>query len=184
MASNWQTHKTTLVYDNPWISVTHREVTAPTGTAGIYGVVHFKNSAIAIIPIDSDGNTWLVGQQRYPTEHYSWEVPEGGALHRESGLRAAQRELREETGIVAGMWTSLAYSHLSNSVSDETAVAFVARDLSFTHTDLDDTELLELKKLPLADAIEMAMNGSITDALSLLALLKLKALIDDGMLLI
>lgn len=184
MVSNWQTHKTTVVYDNPWISVTHREVTAPTGKAGIYGVVHFKNSAIAIIPVDTDGYTWLVGQHRYPVNQYSWEVPEGGALHGESLLGAAQRELREETGIVAGMWTSLARSHLSNSVSDETAVAFLAQHLSFTRTEPDDTELIELKRLPLTQAIEMAMDGTITDALSLVSLLKLKALIDDGRLVI
>ena len=184
MASSWQTHKTTVVYDNTWISVTHREVTAPTGKAGFYGVVHFKNSAIAIIPVDSDGHTWLVGQERYPVGQYSWEVPEGGSIHGESLLGAAQRELREETGIIAGMWTSLARSHLSNSVSDETAFVFLAQQLSFTSTDPDDTELIELKRLPLQEAIAMAMDGTITDALSLISLLKVKVLIDDGTLVI
>ena len=61
----WQSLSKEIVYDNKWISVSHEEVTTPTGTNGIYGKVHFKNYAIGIIPIDIDGNTYLVGQFRY-----------------------------------------------------------------------------------------------------------------------
>ncbi|MFK8080502.1 MAG: NUDIX domain-containing protein [Granulosicoccus sp.] len=175
----WQTRSESIVYDNPWISVSHREVTAPTGNDGVYGVVQFKNRAIAILPIDENENIWLVGQHRYPFNHYSWEVPEGGAPIGQSLLSAAQRELREETGIVAGMWTSLLHAHLSNSVSDEQAVAYVASQLTFKTKEPDDTELIEVKKLPLGDAVRMAMDGTITDALSMLCLMKLKLLIDS-----
>jgi len=175
----WQTLSESIVYDNPWISVSHRQVTAPTGKNGVYGVVHFKNRAMAILPVDEDGNIWLVGQHRYPLNQYSWEVPEGGAPIGQSLLSAAQRELREETGIVAGLWTSLLHAHLSNSVSDEYAVAFVARQLSLKTIEPDDTELIELKKIPLQDAVCMAMDGTITDALSMMCLMKLKLLVDS-----
>ena len=177
--SGWQTHSESIVYNNAWISVSHRQVTAPTGKDGVYGVVQFKNRAMAILPIDHDGNIWLVGQHRYPLNQYSWEIPEGGAPIGESLLGAAQRELREETGIVAGLWTSLLQTHLSNSVSDEYGVAFIARELSFQTIEPDDTELIEVKKLPFQDAVTMVMDGTITDALSMLCLMKLKLLIDS-----
>lgn len=182
--SGWQTHSESMVYDNAWISVSHRQVTAPTGKDGVYGVVQFKNRAMAILPIDEKGNIWLVGQHRYPLNQYSWEVPEGGAPMGESLLGAAQRELREETGIVAGLWTSLLHTHLSNSVSDEYGVAYIARQLSFNAIEPDDTELIDVKKLPLQDAFEMAMDGTITDALSMLCLMKLKLLVDSKQLII
>lgn len=182
--AKWQTLRSTLVYDNPWISVTHRDVTAPTGNEGIYGVVHFKNHAIAIIPIDDEGNTWLVGQHRYTVDQYSWEVPEGGAAPGESRLAAAQRELREETGILASRWTSLLSAQLSNSVSDELSTAFVAQQLSFTDIAPDETESIELRKLPLLDAVAMAADGTITDALSMMSLFKIKLMIESGELVI
>ena len=140
----WQTHAIEQRYENAWITLTHRSVTAPTGNTGIYGLVHYKNTAIGVIPIDAQGFTWLVGQHRYPHNQYGWEIPEGGAPLGESALAAAQRELREETGITARRWTSLLKMHPSNSVSDEVAYAFVAQDLSYGESAPDDTELLRV----------------------------------------
>lgn len=61
----WTTRSCDVVYDNPWIEVSHHEVTTPTGSDGVYGVVRFKNLAIAVVPIDEYDHTWLVGQYRY-----------------------------------------------------------------------------------------------------------------------
>src|SRR5687768_12989875 len=97
----WQTLNTDVRYDNAWITVTHRDVINPNGGAGIYGLVHYKNLAIGILPVDAEGNTWLVGQYRYPTDHYTWEIPEGGGDRAIDPVISAQRELREETGIEA-----------------------------------------------------------------------------------
>lgn len=180
----WQTHSIDVVYDNPWITVSHRNVTAPTGNDAIYGLVHFKNTAVGIVPIDDQGNTWLVGQYRYTLDQYMWEIPEGGGHPDEGELLVAQRELREETGISAKRWTPLLETHTSNSVTDEYGVGFVAQELSFGETEPDDTENLSVKKIPLGDAIEMVMQGSITDALSMTCLLKVKLLIDSGKLII
>jgi len=176
----WETHNVETVYDNPWITVTHREVTAPTGQPGIYGMVHFKNLALAIIPIDAEGNTWLVGQQRYPLNQYAWEIPEGGGLRSVDPLITAQRELREETGISANRWTPLLTLHTSNSVTDEVAHAYIAQDLSFGENDYDDTERLEVIKLPLEEAVERVMTGEITDSLAMVSLLKAQRMIDQG----
>jgi 8-oxo-dGTP pyrophosphatase MutT (NUDIX family) len=169
----WVTHTSDIVYDNAWIEVTHRAVTTPTGTDGIYGVVHFKNLAIAVVPIDDHDHTWLVGQYRYAIDQYSWEIPEGGGQLDEDPADAARRELREECGLDAAHLDLLFSCELSNSVSDERARIYIATGLTAVPADPDDTEVLELRRLPVDEAIAMAMSGEITDALSLMALLRL-----------
>lgn len=168
----WVTMHTTEVYRNPWIQVTHREVLNPSGRPGIYGVVHFQHIAIGILPLDPDWNTWLVGQYRYTLGAYSWEIPEGGCPVGTDPLDAAQRELLEETGIRAAVWTPLLQTHLSNSVTDEYGLAYIAQDLSFGDAQPEETELLKVRKLPFAEAFNMVMDGEITDALSVCTILK------------
>lgn len=177
---NWKTHDIDQCYDNPWITVSHRRVIAPTGKPGIYGHVHFKNKAIGIVPIDADGYTWLVGQARYTLQTYAWEIPEGGAPHGESVLAAAQRELQEETGVHAKRWTSLLKLNASNSVTDEVAYAFAAQDLRVGDTAPDDTEQLALSRIRLDDAINMAMDGTISDGLAMASLLKVGMMLSRG----
>ena len=173
----WKTMKITQVYDNPWITVTHEDVIIPSGKSGIYGKVHFKNYAVGIIPIDEDNNTWLIGQYRYALDEYSWEIPEGGALIPEEPLVAAKKELAEEVGLAASSWELLSELRNSNSVTDEKAYIFVAKDLSETYAQPDETEVLAKKKLPLTEAIQMALNGEITDSMSVAGLLKLNSLL-------
>jgi len=173
-ASPWITHRTRTVYDNPWIQVTESDVTNPGGGDGIYGVVHFKNRAIGIVPIDEEGHTWLVGQYRYTLGSYEWEIPEGGCPDGETPLAAAKRELAEETGLVAKNYEVLLDNiALSNSVSDERATIFLARDLTMTQSAPEETEDLKLRRLPLETAIAMVESGEITDSVSVMALLKL-----------
>jgi len=172
----WQTLSARIAYDNPWIQVSHREVTNPAGGPGIYGVVHFKNTAIGILPLDEQLNTWLVGQYRYTLERYSWEIPEGGCPIGTPLLDAAKRELVEETGISAQIWTPLLDMHLSNSVTDEYGLVYIAQGLSFGAAHPEETEDLRVRKLPLAEAVEMVLRGDITDALSMATLLKAKIL--------
>src|ERR1044072_4006053 len=100
----WKTVKSKEVYDNPWIKLTEYDVINPAGGKGIYGKVHFKNTAIGIVPLDEDLNTYLVGQYRFTINEYSWQIPEGGGTENEEPLAAAQRELLEETGLKAEHW--------------------------------------------------------------------------------
>jgi len=174
--SPWTTHRRRTVYDNPWIHVTESDVTNPGGGEGIYGVVHFKNRAIGVVPVDDEGYTWLVGQYRYTLDSYEWEIPEGGCPQGEAPLDAAKRELAEETGLVAENYEILLDEiALSNSVSDERATIFLARNLEMTESSPEETEDLKVRRLPLEKAIEMVERGEITDAVSVMALLKISA---------
>jgi len=177
---SWTTLASRTVYDNAWIEVTHRDVVAPTGHPGIYGVVHFKQRAIGVVPLDDEGCTWLVGQWRYTLDAWSWEIPEGGAPPGEAPLDAARRELAEETGLVAARWTPLLELHTSNSVTDERAVVWLARELTRGTPAPDETEHLALRRLPLDEAVEMVLDGRITDALAMAALLKVHVLRERG----
>ena len=169
----WQKHSSRKIYDNPWISVTEDRVTNPGGGENQYGVVHFKNIAVAIVPLDDAGNTWLVGQDRYTLGQYSWELPMGGAPRSEEPIEAARRELKEETGLTASSWTELMRLHTSNSITDEEGIVYVASELQEGETDFDETEDIEVRKMPLGDAIAMVMRGEITDAISVAALLRI-----------
>lgn len=164
------------MYENAWICLTEHQVINPGGGKGIYGELHFKNLAIGVLPLDADNNTWLVGQYRFPLKQYSWEIPEGGGAEGTDPLEAAKRELIEETGIMANSWTEIQRIHLSNSVSDELGIIYLARELTFGKSEPEETEQLIIRKLPFNKAYDMVLNGEITDSLSVAAILKVKIL--------
>lgn len=168
----WETTETRMVYENPWIRVREDQVINPAGKPGIYGVVSFKNFAIGIIPVDAEGNTWLVGQYRYSLNEWSWEIPMGGGLKGIDMLESAKRELKEETGYTAEKWTNIMTIHTSNSVTDEEGVVYLAEELTPGETEPEETEQLVVKKLPLKEAVEWVMDGKITDSISVAGLLK------------
>lgn len=170
----WKTLSSKKIYDNPWISLTEHQVINPSGGQGIYGEVNFKNLAIGIIVLDENNYTWLVGQYRFPLKSYSWEIPEGGGPIQIDPLISAKRELFEETGISANSWKEIQRIHLSNSVSDEIGIIFLAQDLSYGKSEPEETEELVLRKLPFLEAYQMVLDGEITDSLSVAAILKLK----------
>lgn len=165
----WRKISTRDVYQNPWIGVREDAVIHPDGSEGIYGVVHFKNLAVGILAVEDD-YLYLVGQYRYTLETYSWEIPEGGCPEDEDPLEAAKRELVEETGISAGRWELMGTAHLSNSVTDETAFWYQATELSHGAQSPEGTEQLQVRRVKIADALQMSLSGEITDALSQLAI--------------
>jgi 8-oxo-dGTP pyrophosphatase MutT (NUDIX family) len=172
----WQQVASSVVYSNPWISVAHDEVITPSNTPGIYGVVHFKNHAVGVLPLDEDGYIYLVKQTRYVLGTATWEIPEGGCPVDECLVSAAQRELQEETGLLAEQWEMFLAMDLSNSVTDEKATVFLARGLTQGESQLEATEDIEVKRLPLKEAIAMVLSGEIRDAISVATLLKASAI--------
>ena len=168
------------IYDNPWIRVTEFRVINPSGGEGIYGKVHFKHIAVGVIPLDVNWNTWLVGQYRFPLDLYSWEIPEGGGRLDEDPLEAAKRELLEETGLVAKEWTKILTMHLSNSVNDELAVIYLARNLEQQMAAPEETEQLVIKKLPFDEVAQMVETGKITDSISVAAIQHIRLMVYQG----
>ncbi len=177
----WKTLSSTQVYDNNWINLTEYQVINPSGGSGIYGKVHFKNLAIGILPLDDTGHTWLVGQYRYALDAYSWEIPEGGGPLGIDPLDSAKRELLEETGLTAQYWQEIQRMHLSNSVSNELAIIYIAKNLTMGEAEPEETEQLTLRKVPFEKAFEMVMAGEITDSMSVAAIFKTKLLLQQGL---
>ncbi len=166
----WKVVAQQQVYDNPWIEVTEYKVINPGGNPGIYGKVHFKNLAIGIVPLNANGELVLVGQYRFPLNAYSWEIPEGGGKIGIDPLESAKRELLEETGLVAKQWEKLLELHLSNSVSDELAILYLATDLEQHAAEPEDTEELAHRSLSLEAAYREICEGRITDAMTVAAI--------------
>jgi 8-oxo-dGTP pyrophosphatase MutT (NUDIX family) len=173
----WQITTERSIYDNPWINLTEYQVINPSGNPGIYGKVHFKNLAIGVLPLDKDLNTYLVGQYRFPLNQYSWEMPEGGGPIGTDPLESAKRELLEETGLKAQKWTELQRMHLSNSVSDELSIIYLAQDLEQFEAEPEETEQLIIKKLPFEEVYQMVCTNKITDSITVAAVLRVKLLL-------
>jgi len=180
--SKWRIRSARTVYSNRWITVREYQTVAPTGADALYGLVHMHNLALGVLPIDENGCTILIGQERFPFGRYSWELPEGGGSPGISPLEGAQRELSEEAGLKAEGWLPLlADMHTSNSVTDERAYAFIAWGLSPDHSFAkDSSEELSVRRVPFADAVKMAVSGEITDAFSLVMLFKADHLLRTG----
>jgi 8-oxo-dGTP pyrophosphatase MutT (NUDIX family) len=167
----WTTLSSRPIYENPWISLREDQVLRPDGKDGIYGVVHFKNRAVGVLPVDEQGRVWLVGQYRYPLDAYSWEIPEGGCPESETPEATALRELHEETGLDAGRLELVATAHLSNSVSDELGYVFRATELTEGPSAPEGCERIVVRRVEWEEAWGMLRRGEITDSLSVIALL-------------
>jgi 8-oxo-dGTP pyrophosphatase MutT (NUDIX family) len=166
----WRRRARRVAYENPWITVWHDDVTRPDGTPGVYGVVHFASLAVGIVAIDDADRVLLVGQHRYALDAYSWEIPEGGVPAEEDPLEGAGRELREETGVVATGWREIGRFHLSNSVTDEAGVLYLATDLRVGEAAPEATEDLAIRWVPFAEALAMTRDGRISDAIAIMGI--------------
>jgi len=159
------------IHETAWIRIEHHDVITPSGTDGVYTCVDFKHWAIGIVPIDDAGNTYMVGQYRFPLGAYSWEIPEGGGDKRMPPLASAQRELLEETGITATHWALIYEFNTSNSVTNEQAFVFVAKGLSFGEPAPDETEQLALRKIPFTELLAMVHRNEVKDSLTIIGVL-------------
>lgn len=176
----WKSNKKVVKLNTPWIEVELHDMTNPSGNPGIYGITRFKNHAIGILPIDEEGNTYIVGQYRFPIDCYTWEIPEGGGPNDVEPLESAKRELKEETGIEAKDWQLIQRLQLSNSTTNELAYIFLARDLSYGENSPEDNEDLEIRKISVDELYERVKSAEITDSLTVAAVLRYKLMELEG----
>ncbi len=172
IARPWEDHGSRAVYDNPWLALTEHQATAPTGLAATYGVLRPKNVAVGVLPLHSDGTVTLVGQSRFALMNYSWEMPEGGAPFDEDPLEGAKRELAEEAGLAARSWREVLRMELSNSMTDERAIAWLAWDLSEVPVDPDPTEVIVTVRVPFMTLIAEIDRGAVRDAFTVATALR------------
>jgi 8-oxo-dGTP pyrophosphatase MutT (NUDIX family) len=163
----WRRRSREIAYANPWIEVWHDEVDRPDGSPGIYGVVHFRTSAVGVVAVGEDGRILLVGQHRYTLDAYSWEIPEGGVGPGEDPLDGARRELREETGFEAADWRELLRFSLSNSVTDELGAIYLAAGLTAGEAEPEATEDLAVRWMPLDELLDGIARGQIHDLMTI-----------------
>lgn len=168
----WRRRARTTAYANPWIEVRHDEVDRPDGSPGIYGVVHFRNLAVGVVAVADDGRILLVGQHRYALDTYSWEIPEGGVPAGEPALDGARRELAEETGVEAEAWRELCRFSLSNSVTDEWGIVYVATGLRSGVATPEPTEELAVRWATPDEVIAEIDAGEIHDIMTIAAVLR------------
>ena len=148
------------------------KVVHPGGADGEYSVVRPRRLAVGVLPIEADGSVHMVGQWRFPLGRYSWEMPEGGAEPGEPALDCAKRELEEEAGVRARAWHKVLELDISNSLTDETAVVFIATDLEPGTHQPEAVEVFKHKRAPFLDVLARVANGQIRDAMTVAAVLR------------
>ena len=160
------------IYNGVILHVIRDKVMLPNGdTSGRELIRHV--GAVAVVPLTDDGKVIVERQFRYPIDEVITEIPAGKLDSKEEDrLSAAKRELREETGITADVWTDLGDYLPTCAYSDEKISLYLAQGLHFGEQKLDEDEFLTLKEVPLEDLIQEIMDGKITDGKTQTALLK------------
>ncbi|HET9161003.1 MAG TPA: NUDIX hydrolase [Caulobacteraceae bacterium] len=176
----WTPGESREVYQNPWIRVTEHRPTAPTGRKALYGIVHMKNLALGVLPLHEDGTVTLVGQHRFVFDRYSWELPEGGGPIGEDPLENAKRELAEEAGLAARSWTRVLNFTLSNAVTDERGVGYLATDLYPVPAEPDENEDIAIARVSFREALTQALAGNIDDIITVAMLLRVYHMAREG----
>lgn len=163
----WRDAGQATIFDSPWMTLTRHDATAPTGSRADYVVMRPRNLSVGVLPIHEDGTVTLVGQQRFALRNWSWEMPEGGAPFAEDPLEGCKRELAEEAGLAAGQWREAYRAELSNSITDERAIAWLAWDLTPAPVAPDPTEVIRVARVPFGDLLREVGRGSVRDMFTL-----------------
>jgi 8-oxo-dGTP pyrophosphatase MutT (NUDIX family) len=158
------------VYENPWLRFEAHDMVHPNGRAGEHGVV-ITPRASAVVVLDGD-DVVLTRQSRFAIDRIVLEVVKGGAAPGESALEAAQRETREELGLVARRWDDLGSVYEIPSIVQESVALFLARDLASAAQDLEDIESIDIVRMPFRDALAAAERGDLADAVTAVALVR------------
>ena len=165
-----------LIFDGRLLKLCRDEVELPNGGRSVREVVRHPGGA-AVVALDGDGNVCLERQFRYPYRKVVMEIPAGKLENGEDPFDAVRRELKEEIGAEAGRWDALGRIMPSVGYTDEMIYLYLARDLTFGETHWDKDECLEIFRLPLAEALERAADGRLSDGKTVAALFRADRLI-------
>ena len=168
------------LFENPWMRLTRQHAAAPTGHEADYVVMRPKNLSVGVLPLHADGTVTLVGQQRFALMNWSWEMPEGGAPFDEDPIAGARRELAEEAGLQAAVWREAYKAEMSNSITDERAMAWLAWDLSPATGALDPTEIIRVASVPFGDLLREIGRGAVRDMFTLATALRAYHMAREG----
>lgn len=168
----WTFLGVTTAFDNPWFRVEEQDVIDPAGVQRAYGIVRFRKIAVGVLPVDDAGNVHMVGQWRVPLAQYSWEMPEGGCEPGEAPLDCAKRELEEEAGVTARRFEKILEMDLSNSVTDEKAVLYLATGIAPGTANPEPVEVLSNRVVPFMAVLEDVVAGRIRDGLTVATVLR------------
>jgi ADP-ribose pyrophosphatase len=168
----WRVKGVTRPFANDWFRVEENAVVRPDGGDGVYSVLRIRRLAVGVLPVEADGRVHMVGQWRFPLGRYSWEIPEGGAEPGEDALDCARRELEEETGLSASRYEKILEMDLSNSLTDEMAVLFLATGLTPGIAKPEGSEVLRQRTAPFSDVLARVADGRIRDSLTVAAVLR------------
>lgn len=166
------------IYKNPWIQVREDNVIRPGGKEGIFGIVTMVAGS-TVLPLTSDGYVYLTKEYKYAIGSESTELISGAIDKDETALEAAQRELQEETGLIAEKWTDLAVVDPFTTVVQSPNHIFLAENLITDKTNLDEGEVINLEKVPFKEALRMVMDGEITHGATCVVILKTALLRKD-----
>ncbi len=159
------------VFDGIILHIDHLTNRLPNGKLAKREVARHIGAA-AVLPVDAEGNVYLVRQFRSPVDRVLLEIPAGKLDYKgEDRLEAAKRELREETGYTAETWTHLNDLLSTVGFCDECIAIFMAQNLSAGDCDPDEDEFVNVIKMPLSEAVDMVMNNEISDAKTICALM-------------
>ena len=168
----WKTIRSRIAYQNPWLQIREDDVIRPDGEPGIYGVVEIRPS-IGVLAFNQKRELALVGQWRYPSERYTWEIVRGGSSEGEADLlEVAKRELQEETGFLAQSWQPFGKLDVCNGVTTDVQHVFIAQDLQFVGTHFDPVEEITTEWQPFEQVFHRVMQGEITEVCSVAAILR------------
>ena len=163
------------VYSNPWIRFEAHEIVHPNGTPGEHGLV-ISPPASAVVVYDA-GFVYLTRQARFAVDEVMLEIVKGGSEAGETALAAAKRETREELGFEAARWDALGFAYELPSIVQHRVALFLARDLTQVSTQLERVESIELVRLGWDAALTAVYEGSISDAVTGVALIRAARLI-------
>ncbi|GAA0869459.1 NUDIX hydrolase [Brevundimonas basaltis] len=176
----WRSEGETTLFASPWMRLTRHPAVAPTGLEADYVVMRPRNLSVGVLPVHADGTVTLVGQQRFALMNWSWEMPEGGAPFDEDPIEGARRELAEEAGLRAAHWREALKVEMSNSITDERALAWIAWDLSPAPSEPDPTEVLRVARVPFGDLLREIGRGAVRDMFTVATTLRAYHMAREG----